>query len=694
MSTSTQFRPEIQGLRGIAALLVATYHIWFAKVSGGVDVFFVVSGFLITHSLLNRLAADRRVRPGHFLWDLYCRLGPPALLVVAMTAIGSRLFLPHADWPFNISEAISAAFFVNNWHLAFNAVDYLNRTSDPRPFQHYWALSVQWQFYLLWSLIFLLVHRAAKGQFRRVLASSFAVLFVVSLTVSVVQTAHNQPFAYFNTAARIWEFAAGALFAMYQSRWPVPKTLGVVLGWSGLAAIVVCGAVLPVSTSFPGFGALLPVTGAILILAHGSSDHPASVRRFLSWGPLAAFGRVSYYFYLWHWPLVVLWLSYTLQPRASVVDGLGIMALALLLSVVTHVLMRVPSIVPQRTWSGRSAVALTLTTLCLCVLWRAEALEAKSTQMAMPTPPASTHPGALSVGRAVASQPPFPGSFRVRSDFPAAYKEGCSQTTTGTEVIVCTYGDAGARMTIAAIGNSHITHWLPALDLAGREYGWRVLLIVKDDCRLHVRSTGSSDAAAASCDVWNARLPAVVHRLAPDFLFVGATVHDGDRETVPDEYAEAWRRLMPDASHVVAVRSTPRFPFDVPDCVDLHGGDSPKCRVPVAIALGRPESDLKRAVKGAGAEFLDLTRFFCGESECYPVVGNIVVYRDHDHLTPTYVATMKEPLADALRARISAGSTAMISSHPARPAPRCTAADATACARPSPGKPEQASGNS
>lgn len=655
MSASTQFRPEIQGLRGIAALLVAAYHIWFARVSGGVDVFFVVSGFLITHSLLNRLAADGRVRPAQFLWDLYCRLGPPAVLVVALTAVGSRLFLPHSDWPFNISEAVSAAFFVNNWHLALNAVDYLNRTSDPRPFQHFWALSVQWQFYLLWSLVFLLVHRAARTDFRRVLAGTVAGLFVVSLAVSVIQTAHNQPFAYFNTAARIWEFAAGALLAMFQTRWRVPQALSVVFGWSGLAAIILCGAILPVATSFPGFAALLPVGGAILILAHGSGGHPASVRRFLSWKPLVAFGGVSYYFYLWHWPLVVLWLSYTLQSRASVAGGLGIMALALSLSIATHALMRVGSTAPQRAWPGRSAVALTALTVWMCLLWRAETREAMSAQMAMPAPPASTHPGAMSIGREVADEPPFPGAFRIRSEFPVAYRQGCSQTTLGTEVIVCSYGDAGGRVTIAAIGNSHITHWLPALDLAGREHGWRILLIAKDDCRLRVRPAQSSDEAAASCDAWNARLPAVVRRLAPDFLFVGATVHDGDRETVPRESLEAWRRLMPRTARVIAVRGTPRFPFDVPDCVDLHGADSPKCRVPAEIALGRPDADLRAAVERAGAEFLDLTEYFCRGAECYPVIGNIVIYRDHDHLTPAYVATLKEPLAHALEASLRRG---------------------------------------
>jgi len=666
--TPGKFRPEIQGLRGLAALLVAIYHIWFARVSGGVDVFFVVSGFLITHSLLNRLEADGRVRPVHFLWDLFCRLGPPAMLVIAATSIGSRLFLPHADWPFNIGEAVSAASFVNNWHLAFSAVDYLNRTGDPRPFQHFWALSVQWQFYLLWSVLLLLVHRFAADRFKKVLAASIVVLLVVSFLVAIVQTAHNQPFAYFNTAARIWEFAAGALLAMYRPGERPLTGARMSLGWLGLGAIMACGAVLPVSTSFPGFAALVPVVGAMLVLTHGTAEHPASVRRLLASAPLQAMGTVSYYFYLWHWPIVVLWLSYSLQPRASFAVGLGIMLIALLLSAATQVLMRALHRLPSAAAPGYAAFATAAAALVFCVVWRAEVQQAKSVQMAMPMPPAATHPGAVAAGRQVARQPVFPGAFRVRNEFPSAYKEGCSQDTLGAEVIVCAYGDVAARFTVAAIGNSHITDWLPALDLVGRERGWRILLITKNDCRLHVRPSGLPDDAARSCDLWNERLPQVVHRLEPDFLFVAATVRQDGREVFPGEYPDAWRRLVADPSRVVAMRGTPRFPFDIPDCIDLHGADSPRCRSPRSSALGPTDAGLRADVERTGAAFLDLTRYFCDAVECFPVAGNIVIYRDHDHLTPAYVATMKAPLSESLRALMRAHPQPPLAARSARAA--------------------------
>lgn len=662
---TTTFRPEIQGLRGVAALLVAVYHIWFGRVSGGVDVFFVVSGFLITHSLLNRCARDGRVRPASFLWDLYARLGPPALLVVALTSVGSVLLLPQADWPFNINEALSAAFFVNNWHLAFNAVDYLNRSSDPRPFQHFWALSVQWQFYFLWAAMFVLVHRFGTARYRDALALSMGALFIVSFCFSVYQTANNQPFAYFSTATRVWEFAAGGLLALFQPQARPATSTGVALGWTGLAAILACGALLPVSSSFPGYAALVPVVSAVLILSHGSSEHPASVRRLLSWRPFVAFGRISYLFYLWHWPLVVLWLSYTLEARASFGDGLAILGAALLLSVATHALIHATWNKSWRPLSGPVAAGLTGVTLVICLFWRAEVSEAKLLQMAVPMPPTTTHPGALAVGGEVVRYPLFPGTFRIRSEYPAANTDGCDQTTIGAEVITCVYGDAHGRLTIAAVGNSHVTHWLPALDLAGAERGWRIVLITKDDCHIHPWAAEAPDEAAQSCNEWNEKLQKVVRKLSPDFLFTIATRRQGDEEVFPSDFQEAWPHLVPEMSRIIAVRATPHFPFDVPDCVDLHGENSSKCKVSRAIALGETTFDPRAAVERAGARYLDLTQYFCGELECFPTAGNVVIYRDHDHLTPGYVRTMKDALGNELQSAMDRASPERPSSPPA-----------------------------
>jgi peptidoglycan/LPS O-acetylase OafA/YrhL len=643
-------RSEVQGLRAIAALLVATYHIWFARVSGGVDVFFVVSGFLVTHSLLNRSTGKGGLKPGEYLWDLYSRLGPPALIVVVTTSIGAALFLPHTDWPFNINEAVSAAFFFNNWHLALNAVDYLDRSGDPRPFQHFWALSAQWQFYFLWAALFFALQRVGPNRYRAAVAATLSTALVLSFALSVYQTEHDQPFAYFNTATRIWEFAAGGLLALFQPQAKPPAWIGAALGWLGLAAIVSCGALLPVASSFPGYAALVPVVAALLILTFGATDHPASVGRLLSWRPLVALGGISYPLYLWHWPLLVLWLSYTVDTRADFGEGVAILLVALLLSVATQALMRAKPGWLLRPASGAFAATLTGVTLAFCLGWRAQSVAARSVQMSEDLPPASTHPGALAIGRAVAPAPIFPGPFRVKSDYPIAYKQGCTQGTFGSEVITCTYGDPRSDVTIAVVGNSHVTHWLPALDLAGRERGWKVVLVTKNDCRLRSHPEGGSDDAVRACDQWNEKLPAVIHELAPRYVFTAASRREGSDEIVPDDYPKAWARLVPDPTQVIAVRGTPRFTFDVATCVDLHGAASAKCEAPRALALGESGRDLRAQVERSGASYVDLTRYFCDERRCFPTAGNVLIYRDHNHLTPSYVRTMKDAIADEVEA--------------------------------------------
>lgn len=645
---SATFRPEIAGLRGVAAILVAVYHIWFGRVSGGVDVFLVVSGFLITHSLVNRLAQQRRLDVAGFLWDLYARLAPPALLVIAMTAVGSAFFLPRVDLPFNATEALSAALLVNNWHLAINAVDYLDRTGDPRPFQHFWALSVQWQFYFLWGGLFMVAQRLAPDQLRRTLYWLIGAVFVASLVYSIHLTAHNQPYAYFHTGTRVWEFAAGALLALASSRLAVAQAPRLALGWMALAAILTCGALVPVSASFPGYVALIPVIAALLLLAFGGEAHPVSVSRLLGSRPLQVLGRISYPLYLWHWPLLVLWLSYTLQPKAGLWDGLLILTVALLLATGTQALLSRPVLPAPRWPAGRLTVAFAGATVACCVVWRISIAGVMSTQLHAPPPAPITHPGAMGLGRDVPEQPVYPGPFQVRDEYPSAYREGCTQTPARSAVITCTYGDRDGTITLAAVGNSHITQWLPALDLAGRARGWKVILITKSDCTLRTEPAAGDDDIVRSCNAWNDDLVAVVRGLAPDFVFTAATRPVDGVETFPPDLVLAWRRLVSDPSRVLAVRATPRFSFDVPTCVDLHGAGAELCREPRSSAQKEAATNLRQQVEATGAHWIDLSRFFCDADACFPVAGNVLIYRDHNHLTPTYVRTMAEPLAAAL----------------------------------------------
>ena len=217
MNRGASFRPEIEGLRAVAALLVMTFHIWLRRVSGGVDVFFVVSGFLITTSLLNQVDRGGAIRFAAFWAGLVKRLVPLAYFVLCAVILASVLLLPRSRWMDTIQEVAASAAYVENWTLAFKSIDYLARTGATSPVQHFWALSTQAQFYLLWPLVFalaLVIARRRRLDTRRVLGWVFGVLFVTSLLYSVILTRVDQPFAYFNSLARVWEFCIGAALAL------------------------------------------------------------------------------------------------------------------------------------------------------------------------------------------------------------------------------------------------------------------------------------------------------------------------------------------------------------------------------------------------------------------------------------------------------------------------------------------------
>jgi peptidoglycan/LPS O-acetylase OafA/YrhL len=289
------FRPDIEGLRAVAALLVASYHIWSGRVSGGVDVFFVVSGYLVTRSLAAEAGREGRIDLAAFQARLVRRLAPAAITVLVAVTLGCLLFLPRVLWLDTAQHVLASALHVENWLLAWTAVDYLARDALQSPVQHFWALSVQGQFYLLWPLLIaagLGLARARTVEARRWLPSAILAILVASFVYSLVMTARNQPLAYFDSGARLWEFCLGALLAAVTLP-ALPAALAAFLGWAALAAIFSCGFVFRAAESFPGLPALWPTLAAAVILVVGPGGGRHGVHRFLASRPLVAIGRIS-----------------------------------------------------------------------------------------------------------------------------------------------------------------------------------------------------------------------------------------------------------------------------------------------------------------------------------------------------------------------------------------------------------------
>ena len=663
-TAADSFRGDIEGLRALAALLVAIFHIWMNKVSGGVDVFFVVSGYLITLSLLRQREQLGRVRPLVFWAGLARRLLPAALLVISAVLLGTWLLLPRSLWMAAMKESLAAMLYMENWALALNSVDYLARDNLPSPVQHYWALSTQGQFYALWPFVIMLALYASTRlavSRRQGLLLIFGSIFAVSLGFSVIHTAANQTFAYFNTFARVWQFALGGIIAV--SPWlAVPKGLRWALGWLGLAAVISCGFVLDVSMSFPGYAALWPSLGAALVLGSGAGMLPGSARKLLSLRPLLWLGGISYAFYLWHWPVMIFLRAVVGEPALTWYGGLAIMAVSLVLAWGTTRLVEKP----LRARLGRrsagfaygAAVTAMAPLVVVILLWRNEVQTLTEEYRVPETVDAALYPGARVLAEDRGAQPDvgiIPEPFMASRDVPGPYKEGCHQGLYGTEAKACHYGRPEGTLTIAVAGSSHATHWVPALDVIAQQRNWRLVSYTKNGCRFTADADASPDNRENSCTLWNDNVLAALGELRPDFVFTTGTVAmtAEQPEHVPAGYVQQWQKVAQLGLKVLAVRDTPYMGFHVPTCVDMNGADSPLCSRPRSAALGSVLSPTPNL--GEHVRFIDMSDYFCTADTCPAVAGNILIYKDKSHISTVYMKSLSGFLADEMERAMQVG---------------------------------------
>lgn len=669
----TGYRPEIQGLRAVAVTLVAAYHVWLGRVSGGVDMFLLLSGFFTTGALLrHRQRAGRTVIVAYWARTLR-RLTPTSTVVLLAVAIGSVAVDLHSRWATTLHEIIATALYAENWHLADSAVDYLAAHDAASPVQHFWSLSAQGQFYLVWPLLIGGVAWAAR-RLRRpetgVVTAVFAGLFVASLAYSVVRTSVDQAYTYFDTIARVWEFTLGGLLVIVLPRLEPPRAVRVVLGWLGVAGLVACGLVLHVSTVFPGYAALWPTLSAAAVIVAGTSGTSYGADRLLSARPLRHLGDVSYALYLWHWPLLVFYLAATGRSEVSVKGGVAVLLAAYGLAVLTTKLVE-----NRFRYGATSRGSFAFCAACLalvmaaCGVWSGGiALEKRHlTDLAAVK---ANYPGAALMaasgldraGDAIAGLRPGvpvqPGPLTAADDAPHAF-HGCQQTIAGDTARVCEYGPEHAARTIAIVGGSRAGHWLPALREAAKRESWHLLYITKASCLFSGEPQLIHGAPYPACDRWNADAIRVLRELRPDVVFTTATSVDAHKgESVPAGYVDRWRRLDRMGIPVIAVRDVPRPGFTVPECVERYGGTSARCaRRRADFYDGRPLAAHFPKLP-PNVRLVDMTSYVCGPVTCPAVIGNVLVYFDDSHFTTTFART----LAPMLSRRVAA---ALRTLHPA-----------------------------
>ncbi len=665
-------RADIQGLRALAVSSVVVFHFWPSLLPGGftgVDVFFVVSGFLITGRILRDL--ERRT-PGAFVAQFWAarvrRILPAALLVLAVVLVVSWLVLPESRWAGLGQHVFASALSIENWQLARDAVDYGAEGAALSPVQHYWSLSVEEQFYLGWPLVLLaaslLARRTGWISRRTVLAVVMGLVLVASLGYSFAITASNPEAAYFVTPARVWQLAAGGLVALAAVRGAR------VLPWVGLAMIAVGFAVIDNETAYPGFAALLPTLGTCLVLLGGPTG-PRSVDALTSPRPIQWLGDISYSVYLWHWPLVVLG-PIALERDLTIFDTLVALAVTLALSQLTYRFVEQPFRtgwllrLPSRSWLiGAVAIAVIVGLAVKFEDVGDDRVRAAAAEFQRRAALGGECFGAAALDADCPNR--FAGvdsqtAVAAAVDKPiASRKPQCSDTTGPFTEVLCHYGDPDGKKTLLVWGNSHASAWSDAFDEVGKKLGMKVIVASRSSCPASLipppesQLRASSRAELLACRQRNTW---VMDTLAPRAdVVVMADLRSGFVESSkrPTGYEGAIERIREAGAQVIWLSDVPLAAGvdtrrDGPQCLEKSG----QCTNPVAQALAAGVITEKVMALVPDLPVIETRSQFCDDTQCYAAIGGVSVYFDASHLSGTYSRSLGPWLAGEIRGCIDA----------------------------------------
>lgn len=652
------------------------YHAGVPVISGGfvgVDVFFVISGFLITGLIVREVQRTGRLALGRFYARRIRRLLPATAVVLVATAALTVLVLPPTRWSAITWEIATAATYVVNWRLADQSVDYLTAENAPSPVQHFWSLAVEEQFYIIWPLLILALvwwHRRSGWSLRRTLMAGLALIAVPSFVWSVMLTDSLPGRAYFVTTTRVWELAAGAALAIAATRLArMPRAAAVVLGWLGLAAIVTAGLAYSSATPFPGTTALLPVLGTAAVIAAGVSLPENGAGRVLRWGPFQDIGALSYSLYLWHWPLVVA--ATAVFGQLSVAQGVLVVGFSVVPAWLSYRLVEYP-IHHARALVTRPGRAFVVGAVATAIGVGAAVVPS----IAQPEfDVGADAPGASVLGDDPANDPDAvpvdqvdsitPDPLVAHDDNADVYDDGCHQIQDDASLLSCAYGDTGSDFVVALVGDSHAAQWQPALAEIAETRGWRLETYTKSSCAVLDAevATTKGDQPYTSCAEWNASL--LDHLTGPDAPDIvvasgsnehavirdGVTLSDDESEPlVVDALERSWRTIIDGGPALVVIRNTPWLDLDMPECISANPDQLTECVVPRTDAVAKArDADLVAAERTDGLAMIDMDDAICPGDSCVPVIGGVIVWRDPHHLTATYARSLSARLDSAMQ---------------------------------------------
>ena len=676
-----RFRPDVEGLRAVAIALVVLFHAGLSGISGGfvgVDVFFVISGFVITGVLLRDQGSSARASLLSFYGRRARRIIPAATLAIIVTVTATYLVLGVISGNQAAIDGRWAAIFLANFHFASVGTNYLSSQLPPSPLQNFWSLGVEEQFYLVYPTIFLLIAALRTRLSLRIrLAFALTAVIFASLALSVVQTASNPAVAFFSPFTRAWELALGALVAV-GTKWllQIPKPAGSVATWAGLAAIGFAALAFDSRTPYPGALVAIPVIGTALVIAGGMTVPRTGAERLLKLPPFRWLGRVSYSLYLWHWPILILAAEAAGKSALPFRQNVVWLGVALAASVVSYYLVENPIRHAPLPGAGRWAAVLLGAALI------ATSIGVVTVEFDAHRGPASDAPAAAVAAGGVAGvdaraleavSTAVQRAPRIRalpanltpplSQAPADWggpPAPCWPSTGQTSLPDCVFGDPKGTRTMVLYGDSHAGMWFDVMNDIATKAHWRLAYLGKGYCPANMlpygnpTGWGQKGGEYAACDQWHRFAVNRINHIAPDLVVITQEFRprvDGSpytKQQWQDGLSRTLDELRVPTRHILVLGNIPTLPYNGPLCLERHKTNVQACSSPLTPYLAKFIGAEQAAATSLGVRYVDITPWLCS-AMCTAVIGKYEVYLDQFHITASYSFFVEPLLIRVLR---------------------------------------------
>ena len=670
------FRSDIQALRALAVGLVVLDHIGVPGLAGGfigVDVFFVISGFLITGLLIRERERTGRVSILAFYARRVRRIMPAASLVLIVTVVASYHWLGSITGDRTATDAQWAAAFLANIHFLATGTTYLGAQVAPSTLQHFWSLAVEEQFYVVWPALFIaLAALAAKSRSKAYLIVPMALVMTGSYVYSIIETANSAKAAYFSPLTRACELAAGVVLALCGPALArIGRRLGSLLTAVGLAGIALAAFALDETTAFPGAVVALPVLATCAVLAGGAAASTGPLGTLFRFPPVQRLGLWSYSLYLWHWPLITI-TEQTLNHPLSPLVRILLVTASIIVAALSYMLVENPArnaralrVRPVLCVLG--GIALVVGIVAGCALVRVGDSSAASTperRIAVGSTPAATVAEVESLVAAASKITKVPTDLVVpvtaaTRDTTSAGADGCllsDYAATKTDK-ACVYGDPKGTRTLVLFGDSHAGMWLGVFDAAGRREHIKIQVFAKSACAVPTLHYWLEPVQRKNteCDTYRDWAINRINTLKPSMVVLTSAwfrPRDFDKKYFTEAQGAAGTRttltrLKPSGAKLIIVGDIPYLAQSAPECLSAHMDAVQNCALLASKAIFSAHvAEEKQTAESVGARYVDVTPWFC-TSICEPIIGNMIVYRDQYHVSATYANHLSAVLVQA-----------------------------------------------